>query len=128
MQDRLFSFLRFCFKRGQFFRVEIPFKVREVAAGDLNADPVTFLEHVRSEIDIEIDFIDLAFLHKDRIFEAVAVTHPVDRIADIHGFAVLIHVHDLDREVGIRSAGLDEQFRLDHAGNGQVFRPSCTGK
>jgi len=48
----------------RFARVGIDIKAREVAAGNIHADTMTFLEKIRGGIQLDLHLIDRARLHQ----------------------------------------------------------------
>src|SRR5215813_13062209 len=86
-------------------RIGVTVEAGEVAAGDLYPYPMPRLEDIAGGPQVDRVAIRLAWLHQAWGGSGVAVAGADDAIGEVTGTAVLAHVHQLGREVGIGGRG-----------------------
>ena len=99
--------------------VQVAVVAGEVAARDLDPQPVAGAEHVRGREWAECHLVDRARFHADVPVEAVPVPHAQDRVVQVDGAAIGVDMGELDGEVGVGRVGRHVQDHLDRSDHGQ---------
>jgi hypothetical protein len=89
--------------------VRIAGKSREVAAADLDANPVAGLEQIARGLQVDPVFADRAGVEQLRPIRAMAIARPRDAVGQAEGAAVCVNIDQLDGPVGVRRRGGREQ-------------------
>ena len=108
--------------------IEIPVEAREVAAGHLNADPVSFEEGPGCCPAIDTVRVSLTGFQQNFLIESVEESATQETVAEVDGSAVGSDIAHFDGKVGIFSVccGIDHGFDIaDHI---QVFRQRFAGE
>src|SRR6185437_12854659 len=97
--------------------VQVSFEVWKIAARHLDANAVARQEGVARSQRAELHLVHLTRLHEHRMIPAVAPTYTLDALVEIVGFAVGIHVDELDRQVGVLAVRGEIEGHGDGAGD-----------
>src|SRR5580698_8845705 len=97
--------------------VQVAVEAREVAAADLEADDVAFLEGVGGGPEVHGDFVDLVGIDEVGLFVGITITHAKDAVGEVLGEAVGGDVNEHGGEVGIDGGRFDPGFERDGAGD-----------
>src|SRR5262245_55277272 len=81
--------------------VQVTLEAREIAARNFEPDAVTRTEVVTRDLQINLDFVSLAFLHPYLLVVTLAVTGAQDSFVNVEGCAVRIDINELRREIGV---------------------------
>src|SRR5262245_57870811 len=82
--------------------VQVSIEPREVAARDLQTDPMASLKEVAGRHWLQGDLVDLPRLHpRQRFVVSVAIPHTLDRLVEVVSSAVRIDIDQLYGEVGV---------------------------
>ena len=97
--------------------VVVTVEAGEIAAADLKADGVAFLECVGGGPEVHGDFVDLIGIDEVGLFVGVAVAHAEDAVGEIFGEAVGGDVDEHGGEVGVHGGGFYIGLESDGAGD-----------
>ena len=94
---------------GAFAGIQVALVAREVAARDLDSDPVPGLEDVAGLPQVDRVFVNLAGLNRPGLVEGRSQPPAPYALTENDGAAVRIHVHQSRGEIGVRriSGGVD---------------------
>ncbi len=90
---------------GGFAGIWIWLEARGVAGGDGDTDAVAWAEDKRGRPQVDIEFVNLAWLHKLAGFHSISVPGTYDTVKNYHAPAIGIEVTELCGEVGIGGGG-----------------------
>ena len=81
----------------------VPAEFREIAAGNLQTDPMSRQETVGNAPEVDFEFADLSGMKEFRFLHGIAVTGPQDAVGDIEGSSIRIDIDQFCRKIRIRS-------------------------
>src|SRR5699024_4602687 len=97
--------------------IQVSGKAREIAAGYLYSDTMSFLKIVAGSQRRELQFVNFALLHKHFPVIAFAIASPKDGFVQVIGGSIRIYINKLDRKVSIFGIRGNVERRLNKAGD-----------
>ena len=82
----------------------VPAEFREIAAGNLQTNPMSRKETVRYTPEINLIFCDLSGTKKFRFLHGIAVTGPQNAVGNVEGSSIRIDINQFCSKVRIRSS------------------------
>src|SRR5579864_4512280 len=93
--------------------VQAAVEAREVAARNLEPDAMPRRKIIAGRVQIDPQPVRFAWLHPDRLIEALAIPGAQDSVLEVEGGSVGIDVYQLRGEVGIARGRADKQHHFE---------------
>ena len=119
MKYRLFRHADFRRRTESLARIRIAVELREVAAGNVYAQPMAGQEDVRRADQINFVFVNFIGFQQLRFVYALPITRTKDAFAKVEGKAIGGYVNQLDDPIGVGAVGRGKEFHLDRPSDGE---------
>src|SRR5262245_27373801 len=103
-------------------RIRVQVESWKIRARDVYSNTMSLTEYVRRRRDVDRQSIDPAWLHERGLFQGIAITRSLDRVANVQikpkrvVFVRRAHIDQLGGEVRVRRVRADPQFHFDWTG------------
>ena len=108
--------------RRLFPGIQVAIEAREIAAGDFQAQHVAFVEDIAGGPEVEIEFVDLAWVQELGFLGGIAVARADNSFSQVLREAIGPDIDQFGGEVGVDRGGFRIELQRDGAGDFDVLR------